>query len=75
MKDFIRNIKKYCFLIITLVLVFLPFAVWLTGKYYTFHKDILWISFIPILSHIIGLLIGVIHNKIKDNEGTIDNHY
>lgn len=74
------NIWKYCrhvsLLILPLIFVFMPFVIWLFNEYYDYNKEslILWTSFIPILSYVIGLLIGVIHSRFNksDQEQTSD---
>lgn len=70
-----KNILGYCrnisLLILPLLFVFIPFVIWLLNEYYDYNKEnlVLWTSFIPILSYVIGLLIGVIHqHNLKTHE-------
>lgn len=81
MNRFIKYIKYLSLLILPLIFVFFPFLLWIFKERYNYTKEnlILWTSFIPILSYVIGLLIGVLHksltNKSQYNESSNDNHH
>lgn len=76
-KKLFKYIKDFGLLIIPLIFVFLPFSTWLVNEYYDYNKEnlVLWTSFIPILSYIIGLLIGILHIKFKKTKYEYSDTY
>lgn len=76
MKNLIKYTKHLGLLILPLLLVFMPFGVWLFNEYHDYNKEnlILWTSFIPVLSYTIGVLIGVLHSKINKKDTYNDSN-
>ena len=69
-KNILLRYCKHLGLLIPFICLLFPFIIWLLSEYYNYKRQtlVMLTSFVPMLSYIIGLLIGILQKSIDRNK-------